>query len=198
MDQESELLELSGTVDTIIYKNEENGYTVLRLQSTDGELVTVVGCFPYAAAGESMIISGNWMTHNVHGRQFKAEYAQRLLPTSANAIYDYLAGGAVRGIGPATALLIVNRFGDKALDVLENAPDKLASIKGISLQKATQMSETFRRQTGMRRLMEFICSFGLRPILAIRMYRYYGDSAMKILQENPYILASPQDRKSVV
>lgn len=190
MDQECELLELSGTVDTIIYKNEENGYTVLRLQSTDGELVTVVGCFPYAAAGESMIISGNWMTHNVHGRQFKAEYAQRLLPTSANAIYDYLAGGAVRGIGPATALLIVNRFGDKALDVLENAPDKLASIKGISLQKATQMSETFRRQTGMRRLMEFICSFGLRPILAIRMYRYYGDSAMKILQENPYILAS--------
>lgn len=190
MDQETELLELSGTVDSVIYKNEENGYTVLRLLSTEDELVTVVGCFPYASAGESMIISGNWTTHSVHGRQFKAEYAQRLLPTTANAIYEYLSGGAVRGIGPATALLIVNRFGDKSLDVLEHAPEKLATIKGISLQKATQMSETFRRQTGMRRLMEFICSFGLRPILAIRMYRYYGDTAVKILQENPYLLAS--------
>ena len=191
MDQENELIELTGTVDSVIYKNEENAYTVLRLVDENGELVTVVGCFPYAAAGESMIISGCWTTHSVHGRQFKAEYAQRLLPTTASAIYDYLAGGAVRGIGPATALLIVNRFGDKSLDVLENAPDRLAQIRGISPQKAAQFSETFRRQTGMRRLMEFICSFGLRPVLAIRLYRYYGDSAMKIIRDNPYILAAP-------
>ena len=190
MDQETELIELAGSVQSVIYKNEENGYTVLRLVDSNGELVTVVGCFPYASAGESMIVSGSWTTHNVHGRQFKAEFAQRLLPSGASAIYDYLAGGAVRGIGPATALLLVNRFGDDTLDVLERSPEKLAQIKGISLQKATQMSETFRRQTGMRRLMEFVCSFGLRPILAIRMYRYYGDSAMAILQENPYILAS--------
>ena len=190
MDQENELIELAGSVQSVIYKNEENGYTVLRLVDSNGELVTVVGCFPYASAGESMIVSGSWTTHNVHGRQFKAEFAQRLLPSSASAIYDYLAGGAVRGIGPATALLLVNRFGDDTLDVLERSPEKLAQIKGISLQKATQMSETFRRQTGMRRLMEFICSFGLRPVLAIRMYRYYADSAMAILRENPYILAS--------
>ena len=190
MDQETELIELAGSVQSVIYKNEENGYTVLRLVDSNGELVTVVGCFPYAAAGESMIVSGSWTTHNVHGRQFKAEYAQRLLPTGASAIYDYLAGGAVRGIGPATALLLVNRFGDDTLDVLERSPEKLSQIKGISLQKATQLSETFRRQTGMRRLMEFICSFGLRPILAIRMYRFYADSSMAILQENPYILAS--------
>ena len=190
MDQETELIELAGSVQSVIYKNEENGYTVLRLVDSNGELVTVVGCFPYASVGESMIASGSWTTHNVHGRQFKAEFAQRLLPSGASAIYDYLAGGAVRGIGPATALLLVNRFGDDTLDVLERSPEKLAQIKGISLQKATQMSETFRRQTGMRRLMEFVCSFGLRPILAIRMYRYYGDSAMAILQENPYILAS--------
>ena len=190
MDQDNELQELVGVVDSVIYKNEENGYTVLRLRTAEEEHVTVVGTFPYAAAGESMIISGNWMTHSVHGKQFKAEYAQRLLPSSAPAIYDYLAGGAVRGIGPATASLIVNRFGDQTLDVLENAPEKLATIKGISLQKAQQLSETFRHQTGMRRLMEFVCSFGLRPILAIRMYRFYGDSAMKILQDNPYILTS--------
>ena len=190
MDQENELIELIGTVDSIIYKNEENGYTVLRLVDENGELVTVVGCFPYASAGESMILSGAWTTHSVHGRQFKAEYAQRMLPSTAPAIYDYLAGGAVRGIGPATALLIVNRFGEKTLDVLENAPDKLATIKGISPQKAAQFSETFRRQTGMRRLMEFVCSFGLRPVLAIRLYRFYGDNAMNILRGDPYILAS--------
>ena len=190
MDQETELIELAGSVQSVIYKNEENGYTVLRLVDSNGELVTVVGCFPYASAGESMIVSGSWTTHNVHGRQFKAEYAQRMLPSGASAIYDYLAGGAVRGIGPATALLLVNRFGDSTLDVLERSPEKLAQIKGISFQKAVQMSETFRRQTGLRRLMEFICSFGLRPILAIRLYRYYADSAISILQENPYILAS--------
>lgn len=190
MDQENDLIELTGSVQSVIYKNEENGYTVLRLVDENGELVTVVGCFPYASAGESMIATGYWTTHSVHGRQFKAEFSQRLLPSSASAIYDYLAGGAVRGIGPATAAMIVGRFGDSTLDILERSPEKLAQIKGISLQKAMQMSEIFRRQTGMRRLMEFMCSYGLRPILAIRMYRYYAESAISILQENPYILAS--------
>lgn len=187
---EIELQELSGTVDSIIYKNEENGYTVLRLTDGSGETVTVVGCFPYAAAGESMIISGGWTEHNVHGRQFKAEFAQRLLPTTANAIYQFLAGGAVKGIGPATASLIVNRFGDKSLDVLMNSWEQLAQIKGISAAKAKQISGSFRQQAGVRMLMEFVCSFGLRPVLAMRMYKYYGDEAIKLLRENPFILAS--------
>ena len=190
MEQENELLELSGTVNSVIYKNEENGYTVLRLRDGNGESVTVVGCFPYAAPGESMIISGVWMNHSVHGRQFKAEFAQRLLPTSAPAIYDYLAGGAVKGIGPATAALIVDRFGDKTLDVLESSPEKLAELRGISLSKAKQMSKDFRHQAGVRRIMEFVCSFGLRPILAMRMYRFYGDDALELLRENPHILAT--------
>ena len=188
MDQENELLELSGTVENIIYKNEENGYTVLRLKNDSGEQVTVVGCFPYAAAGESMIISGNWMNHSVHGRQFKAEFAQRLLPTSANAIYQFLAGGSVKGIGPATASLIVNRFGDASLDVMLNSWEELTKIKGISSAKAQQISKSFRRQAGVRMLMEFVCSFGLRPILAMRMYKYYGDEALEALRANPYIL----------
>ena len=188
MDQENELIELSGTVENIIYKNEENGYTVLRLKNDSGELVTVVGCFPYAAAGESMIISGSWMNHSVHGRQFKAEFAQRLLPTSANAIYQFLAGGSVKGIGPATASLIVNRFGDASLDVMLNSWEELTKIKGISSAKAQQISKSFRRQAGVRMLMEFVCSFGLRPILAMRMYKYYGDEALEALRANPYIL----------
>ena len=188
MEQENELIELSGTIENIIYKNEENGYTVLRLKNDSGELVTVVGCFPYAAAGESMIISGSWMNHSVHGRQFKAEFAQRLLPTSANAIYQFLAGGSVKGIGPATASLIVNRFGDASLDVMLNSWEELTKIKGISSAKAQQISKSFRRQAGVRMLMEFVCSFGLRPILAMRMYKYYGDEALEALRANPYIL----------
>lgn len=190
MEQDIELVELSGTIDSVIYKNEENGYTVLRLRDGDGESVTVVGCFPYAAPGESMIASGTWVNHSVHGRQFKAEFAQRLLPTSAAAIYDYLAGGSVKGVGPATAALIVDKFGDKTLDVLESSPEKLATIKGISLEKAKRISKDFRRQAGLRRIMEFVCSFGIRPILAMRMYRFYGDEALELLRENPYILAT--------
>ena len=128
MDQELELIELSGTIDSVIYKNEENGYTVLKLTDSNGESVTVVGCFPYASVGEGLIISGSWVVHNVHGRQFKAEFSQRLMPSGVNAIYEYLAGGAVKGIGPATASLIVNKFGEDSFDVIENHPEWLIIV----------------------------------------------------------------------
>ena len=190
MDQERELTELSGSVDSVIYKNEENGYTVLRLRNENDETVTVVGTIPFAAPGETLLASGTWSTHSVHGRQFKAEFAQRMLPTDEAAIYQYLASGTVQGIGPATASLIVRQFGNRSLDVLENEPEKLASIKGVSLQKAKQLSKRFRQQTGVRRLMEFICSFELRPVLAMRLYKYYGDKALDLLREDPYILAA--------
>ena len=190
MDQELDYQELSGTVETVIFKNEENGYTVLKLRNDSGETVTVVGCFPFAAPGESMILSGEWMTHNVHGRQFKAEYAQRFLPSTAPAIYQFLAGGSVKGVGPATASLIVDRFGERTLDVILNKPQELAEIRGISSAKAQQISKSFRQQAGLRMLMEFVCSFGLRPILALRAYKYYGDKALEALRENPYLLCS--------
>lgn len=192
MDLNEDLLELSGTVNSVIYKNEENGYTVLRLTDENGELVTVVGCIPYASVGESMILSGNWTTHSVHGKQFKSEFAQRLLPNSVDAIYSFLAGGTIKGIGPALASLIVDRFGEKSMDVIENEPEKLASIRGISSVRARQISTEFRRQAGMRRLMEFVCSFGLRPVLAMRVYRYYGDRGLELLRDNPYLLADEQ------
>ena len=190
MDQERELIEISGSVESVIYKNEENGYTVLRLRNEDDEMLTVVGTIPFATPGETMFLTGQWSNHNVHGRQFKAEFAQRMMPSDENAIYAYLASGTIRGIGPATAALIVQRFRAKSLDVIENEPERLAEIKGISLQKAKQLSKAFRQQVGVRRLMEFICSFELRPILAMRLYQYYGDKALELLRENPYILAA--------
>ena len=188
MDQENELLEISGTVENIIFKNEENGYTVLRLKSDSDEMLTVVGCFPYAAPGESMIVSGQWTNHSVHGRQFKAEFTQRLLPTTAESIYRFLAGGSVKGVGPATASLIVSRFGDKTLDVMLNSWQQLEEIRGISQAKAQQIHKSFQSQAGIRMLMEFMCSYGLSPILAMRMYKYYGDQAMSYLRGNPYII----------
>lgn len=190
MEQDNELLEISGTVSSVIYKNEENGYTVLRLTDSNDENITVVGTFPYASAGESMIISGSWMTHNTHGRQFKAEFSQRMMPTSVPAIYAYLSGGTIKGIGPATASLIVGKFGEKSLEILESEPEKLTQIKGISANKAEQMSSSFRRQTGMRRLMEFVCSFGIRPILAMRLYKFYGDKALELVRDNPYLISA--------
>ena len=190
MDANTNPIELCGTVAAVIYQNEENGYTVLKLDVDDGSQTMVVGCIPYAVPGESMIVTGSWMTHPAHGQQFKAEFAERTMPETADAIYAYLAGRAVRGIGPATASLLVSRFGSDTLNVLEYEPEKLTAIKGISLSKAKAMSANFRRQAGMRRLIEFLASANIRPVIALRMYQYYGDEALQLVQDNPYILVS--------
>ena len=175
----------------MIYTNEENGYTVLRLETQDGENVNVVGTLPSAYPGEELHVFGQWVTHPNHGRQFKSEYAERSLPRTREAIYAYLAGHAVRGIGPATAALIVDKFGDKTLEVLERQPERLTEIRGVSAAKAETISRDFRRQAGLRRLMEFLCSHELRPLLAVRLYRFYGEEAMDAVSEDPYIIASP-------
>lgn len=185
-----ELSEINGTVAAVIFRNDENGYGVVKLELDNGETTTAVGCLPYVAPGEMISAEGSWMTHAQHGRQFKIEQCSRMLPTSAEAIYEYLAGGTVRGVGPATAAMIVDRFGDKALDVLEMQPDKLAEIKGISASKAKDISAGFKKQAGVRRLTEFLCSYGIQPIFALRMFKFYGNSAIEVVHENPYILAS--------
>lgn len=190
--QDVRLEKIEGQVASVIYFNDENGYTVLRLAVDDGSQAIVVGCIPMAAPGESLTAWGTWTRHPAHGEQFKAEHTERTMPVGADAIYDYLSSRVIKGIGPATAALIVSRFGDESLKVLRDHPEKLATLRGISAKKAEEMSETFRRQTGMRTLMEFLGSAGLAPILALRLYRYYGDDALDVVQDNPYILASVQ------
>ena len=191
MDLESEKMELAGTVESVLFSNEENGYTVLKLQDDEGQIQTVVGCFPYLAPGENLIAYGEFSDHPVYGRQFKAEYAQRILPSSPSAIFEYLAGGAIKGIGPATASLIVNSFGMRSLEILEKEPEKLETIRGISHAKAQEFSSAYRTQLSIRELLEFVCSFSAHPLLALRLYRFYGDRAMEKLRADPYILASP-------
>ena len=186
-----ELDVLTGTVDEIIYANEENGYTVLRLETGDGDQVTAVGCMPFAAPGEQLVLHGFWTQHPAHGKQFQAEAAERKLPRGAEAIYEYLASRVIKGVGPATASVIVSAFGDKTLDVMEREPEKLAGLKGISMKKALEMNQQLKKQLGLRRLMEFLIAHGIRPQVAIRLYHFYGDRALELVQENPYLLSSP-------
>lgn len=190
MDEIRALTELSGSIAAVLYQNEENGYTILRMEADDGSEATVLGCIPFAAPGELITAQGVWVRHPSHGEQFKAEYVERTMPETAAAIYQYLAGRSVKGIGPATASLLVSRFGEDTLNVLEFHPEKLVGIKGISAQKAQEMSRQFRKQVGLRRLIEFLAAASIRPVVGVRMYQYYGDKALETVQENPYLLAS--------
>ena len=180
-------IQISGTVAGIVFSNDENGYTVLRLNTADG-MVTAVGCIPDASVGETLILTGSWTNHQSYGQQFKAEAVERKLPVDKKAIYEYLAFGAVKGVGPATAAAIVTMFGEEAINIIENEPEKLAEVRGISRKKAIQISMDYRKRTGLRRLMEFFAGYGIRPELAIRIYRYYGEDSMDAVRENPYIL----------
>ena len=187
MDQEM----LYGTVAAIVFQNTENGYTVLRLRTQDAETVTVVGSIPMTVVGEHLSVTGRWISHATYGRQFEADLLERLMPESTDEILSYLSSRAVKGIGPRTAARIVTAFGEKSLDVLENEPEKLAKLPGISAAKAQEMSENFRRQVGMRRLIEFLAAHHLPAELGMRLYRAYGELAVDALQDDPYMLTDP-------
>ena len=181
---------VTGTIASVIYQNDENGYAVVRLATDDGELVTVTGCIPRAAAGEALAATGAFVTHPQHGEQFAADEVERRMPTSESGILDYLASGAVRGVGPATARKLVERFGADTLDVLENAPEDLRKLKGVTDKRAREIAESFREQLGLRRLLEFLTRFGLLAALAVPLYRRFGAGAMEALRRDPYQLAA--------
>ena len=147
---------IDGTILQTIFTNEENGYTVLRLVTGDGELVTVVGTIPCAASGENLIVRGRWVNHPTHGTQVQAEEIERHLPTNESDIISYLSSGLIKGVGPATASRLVDRFGERTLQVLEEEPELISKVSGISERKAREIVESFRYQTGMRRLLEFL------------------------------------------
>ena len=185
-----ELTAREGTVQSVVFQNEENGYTVLRLMSEEGELITVVGCSPCAAPGEHLGVSGAWETHPQHGPQLRAEEVERRLPEDAEALISYLGSGVCRGLGPATARRLVERFGQKTAEVLSSQPEKLSLIKGITARRAMEISESFRRHMGLRRLMAFLAQYGLPPVLAIRLRQLYGDGALDAIRRDPYLLST--------
>ena len=188
-----ERVTVEGSVDAVIFQNEENGYTVLLLR-VDGEdePITVVGCIPCAAAGEGMTVTGVWVNHPVHGPQLSAESVERRLPQEEEDIVSYLSSGILKGVGPATAQRLVERFGADTLRVLEEEPERLKTIKGITAKKAMELSEAFRALTGLRQVMEFLARYDLPVYLAMAVQRTYGDNALQMLRDDPYILSRAQ------
>ena len=161
--------------------------SIVRLRTEGGDQITVTGTIPMTLVGERLVIAGKWGRHPSHGPQFEAEFLERLMPETTQEIFSYLSSRAVKGIGAKTAAKIVERFGAQSLDVLENEPSRLAEIPGITRSKAAEMSASFRRQSGVRRLIEFLTIHRLPPELAVRLYRIYGPDAQDQSQPWTYV-----------
>ncbi len=186
MQQELDILQ--GTIGAVVYQNYENGYAVLRLQCEDGQTVTVVGTIPRPAVGERLMVTGKWSSHQSYGKQFEAEFLERLMPQTQSEIISYLSSRTIKGIGPVTATRIVHHFGAQTLQIMEQEPERLAEISGISPAKAKAIGDEFRLQVGMRQLMEFFAMHQLPAELAVRAYKLYGESTIDLLYDDPYLL----------
>lgn len=183
----AELLEITGTVEHIVYHNENNQYTVMEIEAED-ELVTVVGIFPYISRGEELKIIGEWTHHQSFGQQFKANTFERSKPKTASAMLKYLSGGAVKGVGAATAKKIVELFGENTLEIIENDPERLTQIKGITKKKAMDISDEIRKIYGIRELMLYLSAFGVRPEQTVNVWKAYGGDGIYLIKENPYCI----------
>ncbi len=188
---DQELEKIEGAVSAVIFQNEENGYTILKLD-VHGEEVTVVGPMAGVAPGEYLSIRGRWTRHPTYGPQMKAEVVDRRLPQSMKEIFHYLSSGAIKGVGKTTARLIIEAFGEEALTVIEEDPEQLTKIKGITKKRARQIGEVFRQQMGTRRLMEFLTEHQLPLELAALLRRAYGDVALEVVKANPYLLVNEE------
>ena len=186
MEQEMEIIQ--GAVSAVVYQNYENGYAVLRLNVGGGQTVTVVGTIPLPAVGERLMVTGKWSNHSSYGRQFEAEFLERLMPQTTMEILNYLSSRTIKGIGPRMAARIVEHFGDQTRAVMEREPERLAEVPGISREKARAIGEEFRLQVGMRQIMEFFALHHLPAELAVRTYKRYGDSTLELLYDDPYLL----------
>jgi len=180
---------IEGIVINIVFTNAENGYTVLRIDTVDG-LVTAAGSIPGVSQGERLILTGSWMNHPQYGDQFKVEAFEIRPPADVDEIFRYLASGAIKNIGPAKARDIVDRFGSEALSIIENDPERLAVISGISLKTAQKIGEGYQKQAGLRRLIDFFTHYNIKPLIATRIYKDYGGNSLDAVRENPYLIVS--------
>ena len=157
MQQELEIIQ--GVISAVVYQNYDNGYAVLRLGVGGNQHVTVVGTIPLPAVGERLMVTGKWSNHSSYGRQFEAEFLERMMPQTSMEILSYLSSRIIKGIGPRMAARIVEHFGDETLLVMEREPLRLAEVSGISREKARAIGEEFRQRVGMRALMEFFALY---------------------------------------
>ena len=184
---EQEQVVLTGYVEGVIFRNAENGYSVLDF-SSDGKLITAVGLLSLVDPGEELTLKGTWVRHPTFGMQFKVDAFERRLPKTAADMLRYLSGGTVKGIGPATAEKIVKRFGEQTFEVMEHDPLALAQIKGISEEKARQIGESFQKQFAVREIMIYLEKYGMTPSECLSAYKALGANVAERVTENPYCL----------
>lgn len=186
------MITVEGTIEHIIYMNEENGYTVCEL-SCDNEDIIAVGCMPFVKEGEIIKVTGKWSVHPEYGEQLKIESYEKIMPQTRDAILKYLSSGVIKGIGASTASRIVDKFGEQTFEVIKNNPEKLSSIKGISSQRALKIAAEFRQQNELREVVMFLQRFGISPNFAAKIYRVFGSDTIKNIMQNPYRLADEID-----
>ena len=186
MDNEN-LLQLEGAVENIVYRNEENGYTVIEISDGD-DYITAVGIMPQANVGDTVKLTGVYTNHRNYGRQFSAQICEICRPTESADILRYLSSGAIKGIGASTAQRLVSEFGEATLDVMETQPERVALIKGISKSKALDFANQLKTNTGVRTLMLYLGEYGISNTSAVKIYNALGSGCVDRIRENPYIL----------
>lgn len=173
--------------DETVFRNEENGYTVLVVKC--GKVrVSAVGILPPITSGEKLKITGEWMEHPVYGKQIKVQSVEIEQPTTLSGIEKYLASGMIRGIGPATAKLLIKHFGEETLDILYTSPDRLMEVPGIGAKRARMIQESYAEQAQQREAMIFLQSYGVTPALAVKIFKRYGENVKQVIKQNPYRL----------
>ena len=181
---------VTGYIDHVIFRNEDNGYTVMVLKGgSEEDELTCVGSFPVVTQGASVELEGNFTQHPVYGKQFQAVRLTEKMPEDALAMERYLGSGAIKGIGAALAGRIVRHFGDDTFQIVENEPERLSEVKGISEKKAREIAMQIAEKSDMRKAMMFLQKYGISLNLGAKIYQKYGDSVYSVLQENPYRLA---------
>ena len=185
--EENCLLELTGSVEQIIFKNESNGYTVLSL-ATEDDIITAVGIMPLAGVGEELRLVGRFKEHPSFGDQFSVDAYERFMPTTSKAIVKYLSSGSVKGIGPVLAARIVETFGDDTLEVMQKEPQRLCSIKGITKAKAQNISEELKNIFGIKEVMMYLNKYGITAEESIKIWKVFGSESVEKINENPYII----------
>ncbi|TDT62416.1 ATP-dependent RecD-like DNA helicase [Fonticella tunisiensis] len=181
------MVEIEGTVEHIVFRNEENGYTVAKIKYNK-DLISVVGYMPFLNEGQRVKIQGEWTLHQTFGQQIKVESCEEIMPATVEGVEKYLASGLIPGIGPVTARKIVEKFGVDALDIMEMNPERLTEVEGIGEKKAAKIAEAFQEQRELRQVMVFLQSYGITATYAIKIYKKYGQNTIKTVKENPYRL----------
>ncbi|MBU5336914.1 ATP-dependent RecD-like DNA helicase [Intestinibacter bartlettii] len=179
---------LEGMISDIVFKNEENGYTIAYLANEDEE-VTIVGCMPTLSVGESIEVEGKWVTHKTYGTQFEVSSFMPVTPSSLEGIYAYLSSGMIHGIGEKMALRIIEKFGVDTLDVIQNTPERLKEVEGIGAKKIKQITESYEENRELRNIIMQLSPYGITPNYCLKIYKKYKDKAISVINKNPYKLA---------